>query len=683
VWDKTPITVAPNNNCMLSADGTRLAADFPWPHAGVADLTRGSWQEYGTGCWVGIAPDNSYRSWVFEGPHKGVMLFDPGVNIRRRIDLSGAPGIAGRAIYHPRWSNHVRVMCMTGPEGGGSQLYVGRFDLNYTCIADWAQITKDSPGVKYPDVWIEGPDPDAHAEPALLPVPNPWREVTVGEGKGGAAVNRIGNFILQSNGRDIYGAADACQFVYQRLQGDCEIVARVVISSDAGPNARLGVIIRSGEGGTRPDAAQVHMVLRPKQDGRASFCVRFMRGQGSTEDERPAQPFGWVRLVRRGDAVTGYISADGLTWNNQGKAVLPLGKDVLLGLCLSSDSDAVATATFDQVVITGTPSKAADAALWPVVTDGLTFAWRQTGAKLGLSGADAWRVEPHNRAIWGVDRAMSTAGGWFDAPGAGEALATAARPSNAVTVEALITTDRLGQSGARILTAGNIRLAQEDSRLLISLRTTTNPDGTPWVDVCPLVAGMPRHIVISYKPGHLFGFLDGVQTFYSDLVAGDLANWTAQPLRVGREMNGLNIWDGHLAYLSLYATALDAAAVARKYEAVKVGLAQRSDAVRLIVEAQLVAAADPPVLATMAPYRRALRVHIYTVNRVESGIEPAPRIAVAHWCVLDGAALPGRQLGQRVRLTLERFTDHPELEGELRTDDPAYGDLPLYYDDTR
>ncbi|MEI7832091.1 MAG: LamG-like jellyroll fold domain-containing protein, partial [bacterium] len=447
-------------------------------------------------------------------------------------------------------------------------------------------------------------------------------------------------------------------------------------------NARLGVMIRSGEDGTRPDAAQVHMVLRPKQDGRASFCVRITRGQDSTEDERPAKPFGWVRLVRQDDAVTGYISADGVKWNNQGKAALPPGKDVLLGLCLSSDSDAVATVTFDQVVITGTPTKDADAAPWPVVTDDLTFAWRQVGVKLGLPGADAWRVEPHGRAIWGADRAMSTAGGWFDLPRAGETLATAARASNAVTVEALITTDRLGQSGARILTAGNIRLAQEDSRLLVSLRTAANPDGTPWVDVCSLVAGVPHHIVISYKPGRLTGYLDGVQKLDSDRVTGDLANWIAQPLRVGRELNGQNIWDGHLAYLSLYATSLDAAAVARKYAAVKVGLAQRSAVSRLVVEAQLVAAADPPVIATMAPYRRALQVHIYTVNRVESGVEPAPRIAVAHWCVLDGAALPVRKLGLQTRLTLERFSDHPELEGELRTDDPAYGDLPLYYDDT-
>lgn len=683
VWDKTPITVAPNNNAMLSADGTRLAADFPWPHAGVANLVRGDWQQLGTGCWVGLAPDNSYRMWVFEGPHKGVVLFDPSTAIRRRVDLTGAPGMLGRAVYHPRWSNHVRVMCMTGPEGGRNQLYVGRFDAAYAHIESWAQITTNSPAALYPDVWVSGPDPDANARPALLPLPDPWREAAIGDGMGGSAANAAGDLILQGNGRDIYGTADACRFIYQRMRGDCAITAHVAAAGDAGPNARVGVMLRGGDGPERPDAVQAHMVLRPKEGGRMSFCVRTARGRGSSENERPAQPTGWVRLVRQGDAVTAFNSADGKAWTALGTTTLPLGEEALVGLCLSSDGEFVATATFDHVVVVGTPAVTPDAPRWPVTIEGLVFGWQQAGTRLSVPAADAWRVEPRGRAIWAADRAMSTAGGWFDAEGAGEAWATAVRTSRAAGMQALITADRVPQAGARILTAGNFRLAQEGDRLLVSLRTTAAPDGSPWFEVGRLAAGVPCHVVINYTPGHLNAYLNGKPALHTDRAVGDVTNWAPQPLRVGREADGAAAWDGRVACLALYGTVLDATAVIHAYAAVQTLLAQRSAVPRLVVEASLVAVAEAIRPQHMAPYRRALRVHIYAIERVDAGAEPAPRIAVAHWQVLDNAPLPERAIGQRVTLTLERFTDHPELEGELRADAVDFGDLPLYYCDVR
>ncbi len=82
------------------------------------------------------------------------------------MNINGAPGINGYEVYHPRWSNHPRVMAMTGPykvgsganriAGGGREveIYIGRFNANYTAIESWWQVTKNDRGDFFPDVWL-------------------------------------------------------------------------------------------------------------------------------------------------------------------------------------------------------------------------------------------------------------------------------------------------------------------------------------------------------------------------------------------------------------------------------------------------------------------------------------------------------------------------------------------------
>jgi hypothetical protein len=57
-----------------------------------------------------------------------------------------------------------------------------------------------------------------------------------------------------------------------------------------------------------------------------------------------------VRLVRRGDTVSGYASADGENWTRVAVARVALGEQVLVGLAVTShDNSALCTATFDNV----------------------------------------------------------------------------------------------------------------------------------------------------------------------------------------------------------------------------------------------------------------------------------------------------------------------------------------------
>lgn len=164
VWNKTAIS---SDNFQISGDGMRVGAQFPWPSCGVAMMPNESWQQYGKGCWPCLSPDNSYILWIFDGSHRNIYLFTPITMQSWKVNINHAPGVEGYEVYHPRWSNHVRFMTITGPykmgkgsnliRGGGPavEIYLGRFDPTFTKIEKWVRVTNNKKGDFYPDAWIE------------------------------------------------------------------------------------------------------------------------------------------------------------------------------------------------------------------------------------------------------------------------------------------------------------------------------------------------------------------------------------------------------------------------------------------------------------------------------------------------------------------------------------------------
>lgn len=163
VWNKTPVSV---DSFQISADGRMAGGNFPWPIGGVAELPNGSLKKLGSGCWTALTSDNSYAFWVFDSPHRNLFIDDISGEQGRWVNINGAPGIDGYEVYHPRWSNHPRVMAMTGPykegtganriAGGGAavEIYVGRFNADFTAIESWWRVTNNSRGDFFPDVWL-------------------------------------------------------------------------------------------------------------------------------------------------------------------------------------------------------------------------------------------------------------------------------------------------------------------------------------------------------------------------------------------------------------------------------------------------------------------------------------------------------------------------------------------------
>lgn len=207
----------------------------------------------------------------------------------------------------------------------------------------------------------------ARAQEATEPV---WRDADIGAApvSGGVQANGSGAYILSSSGADIWGAADSFHFMYQPLGTNGQLVARVVGIQGTNDYAKAGVMIRESlEAGSRNAAMLLTM------GGRAYFQWRSLAGclsQGALGSTNATTSY-WVKIVRRGDWMGGYSSADGSSWALVGwQTFNHLAAQVYVGLAASPNwegSPATVVAAFDQVNVS-----AADAApvTWPVTGSG-------------------------------------------------------------------------------------------------------------------------------------------------------------------------------------------------------------------------------------------------------------------------------------------------------------------------
>ncbi len=159
VWADTPVNA---DNVQLSEDGAYLCSQFPWPQAGLLDIQKREIIPLGKGCWTSMAPDNSYLMWVFDGPHRNLIFHSIDNKRKWPVNVCQAPGVEGQEVYHPRWSNHDRFMCMTGPyyrgiKGGGGEVsvYAGRFNEQMTEIEEWVRVTDHGLADFFPDLWVQ------------------------------------------------------------------------------------------------------------------------------------------------------------------------------------------------------------------------------------------------------------------------------------------------------------------------------------------------------------------------------------------------------------------------------------------------------------------------------------------------------------------------------------------------
>lgn len=165
---------------------------------------------------------------------------------------------------------------------------------------------------------------------------------------------------------------DSFYFVHQRLDGDGSITVPVssltgVVETDNGqqravqPWAKAGLIIKDGR---KPGSPYAAVMVTGARGVRMQYnYTHDIAGTPGTPTQGSPR---WLRLVRSGDAITGYDSADGTSWRKIGTAELDgLPSTLEAGLFVASPqaitatrqggaaSPAVATAAFERPVTQG------------------------------------------------------------------------------------------------------------------------------------------------------------------------------------------------------------------------------------------------------------------------------------------------------------------------------------------
>ena len=278
---------------------------------------------------------------------------------RRTADGSATASTGGSQSTAPRWVKLVRAgSVITGYESpdGVTWTMVGSdtFAMGATVLIGLgvsSHVTGVTAMATFDNVTITTATapPPPPPPPAL---PEGWSHADVGAtGATGDATATAGTFTVTGAGADVWGTADAFQYAYRTLDGDGTIVARVTAIQNVHAWTKAGVMIRDS---LSPSAAQAFMVVAASPLKGVPFQRRTTEGGGSvsTAGSQSTAP-RWVKLVRAGNVITGYESADGLAWTLVGSDTFAMGSRVLIGLGVSSHVTGVnATATFDNVTIT-------------------------------------------------------------------------------------------------------------------------------------------------------------------------------------------------------------------------------------------------------------------------------------------------------------------------------------------
>jgi beta-galactosidase len=181
-------------------------------------------------------------------------------------------------------------------------------------------------------------------------LPSPWLNADIGSvGVAGSATYCNGQFTVAGSGGDIWGTADAFQFVYVYLPSgtNIDLRARVETMQTTASNAKAAVMIRQSLAANSPHAladvepsSGIELLWRTNTGGATYSTV--IAGESAPN---------WVRLARVNNVFSAYWSPDGITWNQIGIATnLSMTTGIYAGLAVCAHNNAALnTSQIDNV----------------------------------------------------------------------------------------------------------------------------------------------------------------------------------------------------------------------------------------------------------------------------------------------------------------------------------------------
>lgn len=181
-------------------------------------------------------------------------------------------------------------------------------------------------------------------------LPLPWDEVKIGTGNLAGSSTFSGGIYTAAGSGELTGRNDSFGFTWQTLSGDGEIIARIHSLENTGNASRVGVMIRDT---LATNSRHIFMGLTGSGAYRWVRRTGFNGNTSTSNSGTGAVPDTWVRLVRSGNVVTAYKSANGTAWTQVGSLSASFPSNCYIGLAVASGSNSTLnTSQFSNVSVT-------------------------------------------------------------------------------------------------------------------------------------------------------------------------------------------------------------------------------------------------------------------------------------------------------------------------------------------
>jgi regulation of enolase protein 1 (concanavalin A-like superfamily) len=194
----------------------------------------------------------------------------------------------------------------------------------------------------------------------------------------GSVTVSSGTYTVNASGADIWGNADAFHFMYQAWTGDGIFVTRVTGMTNTNPWAKAGLMIRQD---LTPGSPYMFLCTNPAHADATFFRLR-PGGPSTYYNYQSALLYSpvWLKLVRAGDVMTSYFSADGLVWQLFGISTVAMPATVYVGVAVTSHADGtLCTTTFDHLNLADAPPSGLTAAARS--SSEIDLAWSDNSAR--------------------------------------------------------------------------------------------------------------------------------------------------------------------------------------------------------------------------------------------------------------------------------------------------------------
>jgi lysophospholipase L1-like esterase len=170
----------------------------------------------------------------------------------------------------------------------------------------------------------------------------------------GSTTEGGGVLTVEGSGTGVYGSLDGFRYAYRHLTGNGQVTVRLASQQDAAANALAGVMLREK---LTPESRHVLVYSTPT----AGTGMMYRTVAGAPPGPGVVQQPGltaprWLKLDRKSTTVTGYLSADGIAWQQVGVIKFSsLPSKLYVGVAVSSQADGIlGSASFDNVWVYGT-----------------------------------------------------------------------------------------------------------------------------------------------------------------------------------------------------------------------------------------------------------------------------------------------------------------------------------------